>query len=205
MSRAIVLLSGGMDSAIALHWARRDFVCVAVAVDYGQRHLTELVSARRIAKIAYVELHEVRISIPWGESSLVGDRGDVVVPGRNTILASLAAMHAQREDVVVMGCCADDAERFPDCRPEFVRALSETLRLSLGVTVVAPLLGLTKAGSLRLASKIPGAWDAIRRSWSCYTPKDSGARRPVACGECLACIARARGFAEIGESDPGRV
>jgi 7-cyano-7-deazaguanine synthase len=176
---------------------------MALSIDYGQRHATELTSARQIASQAGVRLIEAKATIPWCSNALIDGVGDVVVPGRNAILASLAAAHVPG-GTVVMGCCADDAERFPDCRPEFILALDDVLRLALGARLDAPLVHKTKAETLSLARSVPGAWDAVALTWSCYAPKDAGARRPVKCGECLACEVRARAFAEIGESDPAR-
>lgn len=199
-----VLLSGGMDSAICLHWARERHEDVrAISIDYGQRHVTELVSARRIARRAGVELVELRAEIPWRPSALTGAGGDVVVAGRNGILAHIAAAQVPGGRVV-MGCCADDAARFPDCRPAYLEALSQALTLALGVALNAPLVTLSKVDALRMASTIPGALDAVALSWSCYDPQDAGARRPIKCGRCLACEVRTKAFAEIGEPDPAR-
>jgi 7-cyano-7-deazaguanine synthase len=203
---AIVLLSGGLDSAICLHLALERGCSLnvrAIAIDYGQRHTTELVSARRIARRAGVELLEVTAKIPWQASALTGGGGDVVVPGRNAILATIAAAHVPG-GTVVMGCCLDDAERFPDCRPAFIDALDDMLRLALNVRLDAPLVHRTKAEALRLARTVRGAWDAVALSWSCYAPQDAGARRPTKCGTCLACVTRAAAFAEVGEPDPAR-
>jgi 7-cyano-7-deazaguanine synthase len=125
------------------------------------------------------------------------------VPGRNAILATIAAAHVPGGRVV-MGCCADDAERFADCRPAFVEALDAVLRLALDVSLEAPLVHLSKTEALRLARTVRGAWSAVALSWSCYAPRDAGARRPVKCGSCLACVTRAAAFAEVGEPDPAR-
>ena len=102
-----------------------------------------------------------------------------------------------------MGCCADDHERFPDCRPDYLAALAATLRLALRVRLEAPLVMRTKAETLSLAREL-GAWDAVALSWSCYAPQDAGARRPIACRSCLACKVRAMAFEDIGEDDPAR-
>jgi 7-cyano-7-deazaguanine synthase len=202
----IVLLSGGIDSAVCLHLALDRYGAGnvrAIAIDYGQRHITELVSARRIARAAGVVLTEAQATIPWRPSALTGGGPDVVVPGRNLILATIAAAHVPG-GLVTMGCCADDAERFPDCREPFLEALDSTLRLALDVGLYAPFVRRTKAEILRTARDLPGAWEAVRLSWSCYAPQDAGARRPTKCRTCLACVTRAAAFAEIGEPDPSR-
>jgi 7-cyano-7-deazaguanine synthase len=202
----IVLLSGGIDSAVCLHDAVARYGAArvrALAIDYGQRHATELVSARRIARSAGVDLAEATATIPWRPSALTGGGGDVVVPGRNLILATIAAAYVP-DGTVVMGCCADDYERFPDCRSTFVEALSETLRLAMGTRVETPVLLMSKVDILRRARRSDGVWRSIELSWSCYAPQDAGARRPTKCGACLACTTRAQAFAEIGEPDPAR-
>lgn len=200
----LVLLSGGLDSAVCLHLAlARGGDVRALAIDYGQKHATEIVSARRICRAANLELDEVHARIPWRPSALTGGGKDVVVPGRNGILASIAAAHVPG-GTVVMGCCADDAERFPDCRAEYLEALDRALTLGVGTRLETPLVHKTKAETLRLAQTIPGAWGAVTLSWSCYVPVDAGARRPISCGWCLACTVRRKAFAEIGEPDPAR-
>lgn len=207
-----VLLSGGMDSAIALHWAiaehGRERV-FALSVDYGQRHRCELSSARRIARAADVEHVERTIVMPWGESLLTGGASaSPVVPGRNVILATLAAVEVARRGgaAVVIGCCADDAAGFPDCRALFLDAMAGAVSAALDrpVKFVAPLLETSKAAMLARAARIPGALEAVVLSWSCYLPRSAGARAPIPCGECNACALRARAFDAAGRRDPGR-
>jgi 7-cyano-7-deazaguanine synthase len=194
------LLSGGMDSAAALHWALDTYGSVtAFSVDYGQAHRSpELAAAKKIAEAAAVPLRPLRVLIPW--PPLAGD----VVPGRNIILLSTVAAQcvvrgggdAAR---VVIGANAADSAGFPDCRPEFLAAAGTALGLGLGVevTVVAPFVLSTKADIIRTARGLgPRAWEAIGLSWSCYR----GGATP--CGQCNACLKRAEGFAEAGEVDP---
>lgn len=208
-----VLLSGGMDSAIALHWAIASYGrghIFALSIDYGQRHgPRELSSARRIAHAARVEYVERAIVVPWGESLLTdGASASAVVPGRNVILATLAAVEVARRggDAVVIGCCADDAASFPDCRAPFLDAMAGAVSAALDrpVKLVAPLLDATKASMLERAARIPGALEAVDLSWSCYCPRSAGARAPIACGECNACVLRARAFEAAGRCDPRR-
>lgn len=208
-----VLLSGGMDSAVCLHWALDVYGrgrVFALAVNYGQRHRRELVSARQIAQDAGVELVERTVAIPWQTSQLTGGgAGDdsPVVPGRNVILATLAAaeVSARGGDTIIMGCCADDALGFPDCRPGFIQSMSPMLSAAFDtpIRLRAPFLASTKARLLEAAQRL-GAIEAVGRSWSCYRPQSAGARAPVPCGRCHACEVRAAAFADAGLSDPGR-
>jgi 7-cyano-7-deazaguanine synthase len=211
-ARTAVLLSGGMDSAIALHWAiarfGRDDV-FAFSIDYGQQHRRELGSARRIASIAGVEHVEREIVVPFGENLLTsGSSGSLIVPGRNVILATLAAAEVALRggDAVVIGCCADDAAGFPDCREGFIEAMSEAMAAAFdrAVKLLAPLLHCTKGEMLARAARIPGALAAVDLSWSCYRPQDAGARAPIPCGQCNACVLRARAFDAAGRRDPSR-
>lgn len=211
-AQAVVLLSGGMDSAIALHWALAEYGrqrVVALTVDYGQRHRRELSSARRIASRARVEHVERAIMVPWGESLLTGGASaSLIVPGRNLILATLAAAEVVRRGggAVVIGCCADDAAGFPDCRPAFIDAMDAAIAAAFErpVELVAPLLHTPKAAMLARAALLPGAPEAVDLSWSCYRPEAAGARAPIACGECNACALRARAFDAAGRRDPMR-
>jgi len=199
---ALVLLSGGMDSALALHWAlaRHDRVA-ALSIDYGQRHSVELVAARKIATHAtqiadnFTGLTEIKIEIPWQSSSLTGGGDSPVIPGRNSILVALAAAEAQAHglDVVVIACVLDDAGTFPDCRQFFLATLHKATQLATGVGVDAPFAGMTKRQCLAEASA--AAMEAAMLSWSCYAPQWAGARAPIPCRECGACLARERAFA----------
>jgi 7-cyano-7-deazaguanine synthase len=216
MRKAVVLLSGGLDSTTALYWAKaRGYAPVALAVLYGQRHAKELKAARAVARKAKVPLHEVTLELPWlAGSSLTNKRlrlpdlplakigaGGVpstYVPGRNTVFLALAASLADAAgaDAVVIGANALDYSGYPDCRPAFTAAFEKTARRGTRRTklkVLAPLLHLDKAGIVRLARKV-GA--PLELTWSCY----AGTRRP--CGRCDSCKLRAKGFREAGRPDP---
>ncbi len=216
MKKAVVLLSGGLDSTTALYWAKKKgYAPVALAVGYGQRHVKELRAARAVARAARTPLHEVRLALPWlGGSSLTNKRlalpnipmskigrGGVpstYVPGRNTMFLSLAASLADAvgADAVVIGANALDYSGYPDCRPPFIRAFEAAARQGTRRTrlkVLAPLLRLDKAGIVRLAAEV-GAPLAL--TWSCY----AGTPRP--CGRCDSCKLRAKGFREAGAGDP---
>lgn len=196
-----VLLSGGMDSAVALHWSLSQYAqgsITAWSFDYGQAHKArELDAARTIAAAAEVPFRLLKAQIPWAPMD-----GDVLA-GRNLMLLSVVAAQAAARGggepaTVVIGACAADSEGFPDCRPEFLVAAQNALTLGLGVpiTIVAPLLFLSKEQIVRLARNLgPRAVSALLRSWSCYRGGE------VPCGECNACRKRAEGFAGAGMVD----
>jgi 7-cyano-7-deazaguanine synthase len=214
--KAVVLLSGGLDSTTSLYWALgRGYACEALAVDYGQRHGRELDAASRVAARARVRLHELTLALPWLDtSSLVNrrkalpnvplsriGRGSIpstYVPGRNTVFLALAASLADAigARAIVIGANALDYSGYPDCRPNYLRAFEKTARLGTTATrlkIEAPLLRLTKKGIVALARKV-GA--PVELTWSCY----AGGKRP--CGTCDSCKLRAKGFAESGLADP---
>ena len=224
MARAVVLLSGGLDSATCLAWARaQGFECATLAVDYGQRHRVELTAARRVASSLGVADHrEVRVDLrAIGGSALTADvevprdRDEramaagipvTYVPARNTVLLALALGLAETlgSADLVAGMNAIDYSGYPDCRPEFVRAFEALAGVATraGATGVrfrvhAPLMTLDKAGIIRLGVSL-GVDYALTHS--CYDPAPDGA----ACGRCDACRLRARGFREAGVPDPTR-
>lgn len=218
--KAVVLLSGGLDSTTCLFWSlKKGYRPVALCVGYGQRHGRELRAARAVAKKAGVALHEVSLSLPWlGVSSLTNPRLKIpemalskigrggipstYVPGRNTIFLSLAMSLADSvgAEAIVIGANALDYSGYPDCRPPFLNAFAKVAKLGTkrGVEkkplkVLAPLLHLDKKGVVRLAAKV-GA--PLSLTWSCY----AGGSRP--CGRCDSCQLRAKGFREAGVVDP---
>lgn len=215
MKRAVILLSGGQDSTTCLYWAlpRYDEVRVVV-IDYGQRHVAEVDAARRIADLAGVT-HEV-LAFPTllqlGGNALI-DRGRDVsvsgglgghpstfVPMRNVLFIALAAARAVQcgaEDVVC-GACETDFSGYPDCRRATMDAVEMALSLAVDgrVSVVTPLMALTKADTVRLARSLPGCWEALALSVTCYHGHRPG------CGACPSCVLRAQGFSAACETDP---
>ena len=218
--RAVVLLSGGLDSSTCLAVARRDgFEAHALSVNYGQRHRTELDRARRVARALGAADHRVvRVDLSAFGGSALTDAGLAVpkdrsprrggipvtyVPARNTVLLALALAHAETlgaSDIYV-GVNAIDYSGYPDCRPAFIHAFERLARVATraGVEgrplrVRAPLLRLTKAGIVRLGTELGVPY---RLTLSCYDPV-----RGRACGRCDACQLRRRGFAEAGVPDP---
>lgn len=211
-SHALVLLSGGMDSVAALHWAREKYAHVAgVAFWYGQPHHREVDVARILAgrhgvPVAVFHLCEAirgheAISPPSnGRDGLGVSKANL--PGRNLTLLSVAAAHAMRlwpgELVrLVIGCNLDDAAAFPDCRSSFIDhaegALDAAMRGIGGIRVEAPWSLKNKADILKWCVSRPDALADVRDSLSCY--------RGTRCGECDACLVRARAFEAAGLED----
>ena len=214
--RALVVLSGGQDSTTCLYWALDRFGAgnvSAVTFDYGQRHRIELECAARVARHADVPQVELPLNTfaALGGSALTDDIAvdagldhagplpNTFVPGRNIVFLTFAAAYAWQRQIshIVTGVAQTDYSGYPDCREETLRALQQTLRLGMESTVVlhAPLMHLGKKDTVLLAEKL-GALQAMALTHTCY----NGLRPP--CGECAACLLRARGFAEAGIDDP---
>lgn len=218
--RAIVLLSGGLDSSTVLAVARaRGFECFALSVHYGQRHSAELTAARHIATALGALEHRVMgVDLAGiGGSALTDNRVAVpespaagipvtYVPARNSLLLSLALGWAEvvgAADIFV-GVNAVDYSGYPDCRPEFIEAFERLARLATkaGVEgtqfkIQAPLIAMSKADIIRTGSDL-GVNFAM--TVSCYQAADDGA----ACGKCDSCRLRTAGFASAGIADPTR-
>ena len=222
--RAVVLLSGGLDSATCLAWARaQGFECHTLAVDYGQRHRVELAAARRVAAaLGSGDHREVVVDLrAIGGSSLTADlpvpkhRDEATmaaaipstyVPARNTVFLAVALGLAETlgGTELVAGMNVLDYSGYPDCRPAFVRAFESLAGVATraGVegarfTVHTPLMELDKAGIIRLGVSL-GVDYALTHS--CYDPSPAG----LACGECDSCRLRAKSFREAGVPDPTR-
>jgi 7-cyano-7-deazaguanine synthase len=220
--KAVCLLSGGLDSATCLALARRDgFACYALSFDYGQRHRHELDAAARIAKAFGAERHLVAhigldvfggsaltsdIAVPKARSAAEMATGIPVtyVPARNTIFLSYALAWAEvlESSDIFIGVNALDYSGYPDCRPEFIEAYQRMANLATKAGVEGrtrlkihtPMLHLTKAGIVRLASQLGVPFGMTH---SCYDPAPDGR----ACGECDACLLRRKGFEEAGIED----
>ncbi len=222
MSRALVLLSGGLDSTVCLAIAAREASSVtAVTVDYGQRHRVELEGAAKVVDALGVEQLVVQLDLSaWGGSALTDDAVAVpdyaaipsggtsgaipptYVPARNLIFCALACGIAESRqcDSVYLGVNALDYSGYPDCRPEFVAAFQQAAALGLKRGVEGrplefrtPLMRLTKAQIVALGVEL-GA--PLELTWSCYR----GGVAP--CESCDSCMLRAKGFSEAGLTDP---
>jgi 7-cyano-7-deazaguanine synthase len=218
--KAVVLLSGGLDSCTAAAAVGREgYELYALTVRYGQVHACEIDAARRVAQSLGVEQHvelDVNLAV-FGGSSLVGegeiptgraldglDIPSTYVPARNTIFLSLALAWAEvvGAEAIVIGVNALDYSGYPDCRPEYLEAFERMAALATkaGVEgqrfrILAPLMRLSKADIIRLGTEL-GLDYALTHS--CYAPNASGR----ACGRCDSCRLRAKGFAEAGLADP---
>lgn len=216
--RAIVLVSGGLDSAVTLYKALRDgYECTCLLFDYGQRHKKELVAAKRVAQKAGCDFKVLKITLPWKGSSLLDNTSalpvfkthksasvipNTYVPARNTIFLSFAlscaeSMHAS---AIYIGVHAQDYSGYPDCRPQFFRAFSQVIKTGTkagaeghNIQIKTPLIGFDKAKIIQLGKKLEVPFFL---TWSCYR----GLQKP--CGRCDSCYYRARGFRSAGLKDP---
>ncbi len=220
MTRAVVLVSGGLDSATVLAIARdQGCECYALSFDYGQRHRVELDAARRVATSLGVVAHKVvDLDIGWmGGSALTDPRLAVpqapsagipvtYVPARNTIFLAIALGWAEvlnaRE--ILIGANALDYSGYPDCRPAFIQAFQNLANLgtragieSHGFRIHAPLISMRKAEIIAAGTRLGVDFS---QTLSCYNPDTRGR----ACGVCESCRLRAEGFAAAGLADPTR-
>lgn len=220
MSKAVVLLSGGLDSAVALYVAKREGHEIhALSFDYGQRHDKELNCARAIAQKAGVASHHV-VSLHlggWGGSSLTdksmdiedGDvnRSDIpitYVPARNMVFLSVAASLAEAKGAqhIYIGISQVDYSGYVDCRREFVDAMQRVINQGtvmgaekgMPITIHAPFMNITKAEEIKIGYSLGVDFGL---TWSCYR----GGEHP--CGNCDSCLLRAKAFAEAGIEDSG--
>ena len=223
--KAVVLLSGGLDSATCVAMARdTGFEVYALSFAYGQRHSVELEAADRVAKHLGVVEHKTAvldlrlfggsaltadIDVPKdrSEATMDADIPVTYVPARNTIFLSFAMAYAEvvgAKDIFI-GVNALDYSGYPDCRPEFIQSFQETANLGTkaGVTederlrIQTPLIDMTKAEITATGTNL-GVDYAM--TISCYDPDDAG----LACGHCDSCLLRQKGFREAGLADPTR-
>lgn len=218
--RAVILLSGGLDSATVVAMAKADgFSCYTMSFDYGQRHRAELKAAERVAKdLAVVEHKVIGLDLNGIGGSALTDTSIAVpetpgegipvtyVPARNTVFLSLALGWAEvlgARDIFI-GVNAVDYSGYPDCRPEFVESFERMANLATkagvegqGFTIRAPLQMLSKADIVKAGTRLGVDYGL---TVSCYQADDQGR----ACGKCDSCRLRAEGFAAAGVPDPTR-
>jgi 7-cyano-7-deazaguanine synthase len=220
--KAVCLLSGGLDSATCLAWARkRGYETYALSFDYGQRHRVELEAAKRVAEAMGAAAHRVakidlrvfghsaltdEIEVPKGRDEAEMGHGIPItyVPARNTIFLSFALAWAEvlEANDIFIGVNALDYSGYPDCRPEFIEAFEAMANLATktgveGITRVkihTPLLKLSKADIVRMGLELGVPFGMTH---SCYDPDWAG--KP--CGQCDSCLLRAKGFREAGITD----
>ncbi|HTQ08729.1 MAG TPA: 7-cyano-7-deazaguanine synthase QueC [Fimbriimonadaceae bacterium] len=216
--RAVVLLSGGLDSTTVLAIASREFDCFALTVAYGQRHAIEIDAARRVAaemqarehKVVSVDLSSIGGSALTDSIEVPKDRSEMAgipvtyVPARNTVMLAIALGYAEtlQADDIFVGVNAVDYSGYPDCRPEFVDAFESLANLATKraveghrIAIHAPLIRLTKVEIIRRGLEMGVDYGITR---SCYDPNPRG----QACGRCDSCLIRKRAFAELGMADP---
>ena len=222
-ARAVVLLSGGLDSSTVLAVARQQgFECYALSFRYGQRHTVELAAAERVAAALGARRHVTADIDPgvFGGSALTDSEIEVphhasaddlgqdipvtYVPARNTIFLSFALAWAETLGAsdIFIGVSALDYSGYPDCRPQYIAAFEQMANLATKAGVEGrqqlrirvPLIELTKAQTIQLGLELGVDYGLTH---SCYDPRDG---RP--CGSCDSCLLRARGFAELGLADP---
>lgn len=221
MTKAVVLLSGGLDSSTVVYHAIADgYDCYAISFDYQQRHQRELKSAAVIASLSGVKEHQV-ISFDlgqWGGSALTDTEIDLpsersleqmsqeipvtYVPARNTIFLSFGLSYAEAIDAqrVYVGVNALDYSGYPDCRPDYIEAMQRVFELGTkqgrqgkAIEIMAPLINLKKTEIIHLGNQLGVPWE---KTWSCYAGGD------LACGVCDSCRLRLAAFAELGLKDP---
>jgi len=216
MKKAVVLLSGGLDSATTLYVAQsRGFDVRALVFRYGQRHDREVRQALAIARRAKCPAQVLGIELPWKGSALLDSskplpqgrkkmRGipSTYVPARNTIFLSFALSYAESIGAshIFIGANALDYSGYPDCRPRYYKAWQGLAKLATKsgvegrrIRIETPLLRLKKSQIIKLGISLGVPYEM---TWSCY----QGAKKP--CGRCDSCLLRARGFKEAGIKDP---
>lgn len=206
---AVVLLSGGLDSATVLYLAKAaGYLCHCLIFDYGQRHKKEIRQAQKIAKAAGCAYKILKINFPWKGSALLDQKIKVpekisrgipatYVPSRNIIFLSFAASFAETigAQAIFIGAHAQDYSGYPDCRPEFLAAFSKMIKAGTygGFSIQAPLLHKGKSQIILMGKKLRVPFGL---TWSCYR----GGKNP--CLKCDSCYYRAKGFKEAGLVDP---
>lgn len=219
--QAVVLLSGGLDSAATLYFAKRKgFKCSCLIFDYGQRHRREIEAAKRVAQSAKCKYQIIKINLPWKGSSLLDKKIKIpevarspgrraiskipstYVPARNIIFLSFALSFAEAigASAIFIGAHSQDYSGYPDCRPAFFSAFSKVISCGTkagvekrGIKIKVPLANKNKSQIIRLASRLGVPFVLTR---SCYR----GGKAP--CGACDSCYFRAKGFAGAGLKDP---
>lgn len=222
MKKAVVLVSGGVDSSTVLTLvSKQDYEIYAISFDYGQKQVIELQKVKQLIKNYNVKEHKIiTIDLKSFGSALVNDNIDVpkyeqevdlgneipltYVPARNTIFLSYALGFAETKEAndIFIGIHATDSPNYPDCRPEYIKSFEAMANLATSsgingnkITIHAPLIDMTKTEIVRLGLKMGVDYSS---TISCYDPTSLG----ESCGKCLACLVRIKAFEENGLKDP---
>lgn len=210
MKKAVVLLSGGMDSAVTLYIARKDYKCYALIFDYGQKAVKEIDFAKKIAQGAGCEYCVLNISLPWKGSSLLDstrkipkasefvkkDIPSTYVPARNMIFLSFGVSFAEaiKAKAVFIGAHQIDFSNYPDCREEFFKSFQKTIDCGTraggcgeSVKIITPIISKTKKEIVKIGRNLGVPFE---NTWSCY----EGGETP--CGVCESCLFRSQAFEE---------
>ncbi|MBL7072359.1 MAG: 7-cyano-7-deazaguanine synthase QueC [Candidatus Omnitrophica bacterium] len=217
MKKAVVLLSGGVDSAVTLFMAMREYECTALVFDYGQKARGELISAQELARAAGVRISLIKIDLPrWGcalldseveipkgeDVSADGKVPETYVPARNMIFLSFAVSLAETEGAraVFIGAHQLDYSNYPDCRTEFFESFNNMIKVgtkaaagSQPIRIITPVIDMTKKEIVEQGARLGVPFEY---TWSCY----DGEKTP--CGECESCLFRVAAFKEAGVKDP---
>lgn len=211
--KAVILLSGGLDSAVTLYYAKNiGNKLTAIIFDYNQRHKKELLYAKRIARLNNLKYYVIKIGLDWAKSSLVDKKIKVplnrnlknreipvtYVSGRNIIFLSYAASLAESIGAksIFIGAHIEDYSGYPDCRPQFLKSFAKALNEGLkcrGIKIAAPLLNKNKKEIIKLGLRLNVPF---QYTWSCY----KGGNMP--CLKCDSCRFRIKAFRQLGMKDP---
>lgn len=217
--KAVVLLSGGIDSSTTLYLAqKKGYKCFCLIFDYGQKHKKEIHCAKNIAQKAKCRYEIIKFLLPWKGTSLLDKNLSIpqnrtlkhikkeipstYVPARNTIFLSFALSYAEAisAEATFIGANAIDYSGYPDCRPEYFLVLQKVIHLGTkkgiegkGIKILTPLIKKTKSEIIKTGIKLGVPYNL---TWSCY----QGGKKP--CKQCDSCILRAKGFKELGIKDP---
>ncbi len=217
VNNAVCLISGGLDSPTVMAYAiKKGYHVFPLSIDYGQRHIRELESSKKLCEYYHLDLKTVKFdltqiggssltsSMPVPERNMDEIKSEIprtYVPARNTIFISIAAAYAEtvNASTIFIGANAIDYSGYPDCRPEFFNSMEKTINLGTeygiknGFAINAPLQYLTKGDIVKLGRKLKVPYEL---TWSCYNG------RKKACGKCDSCLLRLKGFMDANDIDP---